>query len=63
MLEAASRETPSAPKQAQRARTRARPPFFVFCLHLFTFVGQEVEEQEYKCEGFTCFIFTGEVLK
>ena len=26
-------------KQAQRARVCARPPFSVFCLHLFTFVG------------------------
>ncbi len=26
-------------KQAQRARVRARPPFSVFYLHLFTFVG------------------------
>ena len=36
--EAASREALNDPKQAQRARVCARPPFFVFCLHLFTFV-------------------------
>lgn len=38
--EVTRREAPNDPKKkAQCARVRARPPFSVFCLHLFTFVG------------------------
>jgi len=41
----------------------ARPPFFVFCLHLFTQKAQNSDGQNFTGEGKGVFSFTGEVLK
>ena len=50
-------------KIGQRARVGARPPFFVFCLHLFTQKAQNPDGQNFTAEGKGAFSFTGEVLK
>lgn len=44
-------------------RARARPPFFVFCLHRFTQKTQNTDGQNFTGEGKGAFSFTGEVLK
>ena len=51
------------PCGGQRARVGARPPFFVFCLHLFTQKAQNTDGQNFTGEGKGVFSFTGEVLK
>ena len=51
------------PCGGQRARVGARPPFFVFCLHLFTQKAQNSDGQNFTGEGKGAFSFTGEVLK
>ena len=40
------------------ARVRAHPPFFDFCLHLFTVYPQLIVKQYDTGEGFTLFAFT-----
>ena len=37
---------------------RARPAFFVFCVHRFTISSQTTHDQRIACEGFTCKAFT-----
>ena len=37
---------------------RARPAFFVFCVHLFTISPQHAYDQDIAGEGFTCKAFT-----
>ena len=54
----ADRTVPFSDELAIRARTRAHPPFFDFCLHLFTIWPQVVVKQWDTCEGFTLFAFT-----
>ena len=44
---------PQLQPQPQRARTCARPAFFVFCLHLFTFRLYLTENKRLAGEGFT----------
>ena len=51
------------PCGGQRARVGARPPFFVFCLHLFTQKAQNPDGQNFTGEGKGAFSFTCEVLK